>query len=127
MRPSKNSYHHLGRFKLPDLKNVKLVTIIVDVFFLLFISRIFLNLEAFDLIRCFADLIAIRDSTSFLMLVRETALLPGAKLVSENVNSNSSNDFSGIKPGRDNRGGGKRNVLQFLCNFSSIDQKRAEA
>ena len=43
----------------------------------------------------------------------------------ENVNSNSSNDFSGIKPGHDNRGGGKRNVLQFLCNFSSIDQKRA--
>ena len=51
--------------------------------------------------------------------------MPGQKLVSENVNSNSSNDFSGIKPGRDNRGGGKRNVLQFLCNFSSIDQKRA--
>ena len=48
----------------------------------------------------------------------------------KNVNSNSSsNDFSGIKPGHDNQGGressGKRNVLQFLCNFSSIDQKRA--
>ena len=55
---------------------------------------------------------------------------PATSLSPKNVNSNSSsNDFSGIKPGHDNQGGressGKRNVLQFLCNFSSIDQKRA--
>ena len=43
--------------------------------------------------------------------------MPGQKLVSENVNSNSSNDFSGIKPGRDNQGGEGK---EMCSNFSAI-------
>ena len=65
-------------WELPDLANVKIVMIVADVFSLSVHVKD-LNLKAFDLSRCFADLIGTRDQTSFLMPIRLQMFVLSAK------------------------------------------------